>query len=298
LRAGDLAGARQALTGFLKAAEPGGGPWVGALRPRAEQWLEAIAAWQREAERAAALPAEQAVEALEAARQQAIPLLAPLIDAAAAAARRRLEAERGVARAQEELARAEREARDAPRIARALENRLPLVRSRAFAELLPPLDAVAPALESEAGRDALDLERERVQRLIAMHRFLIQRINAAPLPQPIEELGGRLARADSRGLHVAAMDGGGITPWDQVSTRLYLLLFDHFLSTAALDAAEKADLCLSMGFYCELLGGDGAAARYRARALELDSTAADRAARLLPPGDSVPAPDSLQPEGE
>ena len=297
LHAGDTAAAGLEWTEFLEAAGRGS-LWAEALAPSARAWLEALETWRREEARAAELPAEEAVPALEAAGQQAIPLLAPSIEAALAEARGRMEVERTDARARLERERVEREARDAPRLAAAVEGRLDRVRSRDFGALIQPLDEAAPTLESEAGRESLALERERAERLIALQRFLIQRINTTPFAQPIEELGGRLARADHQGLYVAAVDGGERTPWDRISTRLFLSLFDYLLGAAPADAAEKADLCLSMAVYCDLLGGERAAARYRAWALELDPATKDRAARLFPVVATETSADSPQPEGD
>lgn len=275
----------------IEASSPGEGTWLWALAPQARTWLDALTRWRDESKRVETLPAEEAIRILKAAGQEAIPALKEAIGQVLAETGRRLEVERAEADSEAARDRAEREARDAPRIAEALEGRLEFLKTRSFGELSASLRAVEPVLESQAGRDALALELERAERLTAMHRFLIRGVNAAPLAQYIEELGGRVARADNRGLYVATVDGGGQTPWSRVSSRLYLALFDHLVNAASLSDAEKADLCLSMAVYCAQQGGERAAARYRERALGLDPGGSDVAARLFPEAESPSSAD-------
>ena len=184
---------------------------------------------------------------------------------------------------------AEIEARDIARVDKVRKSTIALIKKRDFDAALAAINAAKSEMKTDAGRDAHAVEVKRMKRLISLHDFIITGINKAPLSKPLPEIGGRLTRADGKGIHAAVVDGGGSVTWDKVSAGLYLNLFNYYIKKPGISEAKQADLKISMALYCHRNKAMKPAKRYVDAALKLSADAAKTVAEILP--DLAPEPE-------
>jgi len=157
-----------------------------------------------------------------------------------------------------------------------------MVTERNFQGAIRRLKSALIALDSPAGREELELELERLERVVDVKTFLIDRLHSDPPAGLIQETGGRIADATSEGVRITGVEGSRNIAWSDIQSKLFLKLLVFYLDRDPLPVAVKSDLLLSTGTYCYLLGARAPAVGFTQKALEGDGSLKDAARRMMP----------------
>jgi hypothetical protein len=130
------------------------------------------------------------------------------------------------------------------------------MRQYAFDKAIEELKAERPKYETDEGKAELEKNIERYQRMAALHRFLIDRLNSQPFGwgwisgRSQEDVTG----ADDREVRTRTK----AYPWSEVSIRQYLHFFRRYAEDKGLRAREAADNYLAAAIYCmeNVIGSD------------------------------------------
>ena len=149
-----------------------------------------------------------------------------------------------------------------------------------FAGIMERLEGDRQRCRTETGREAFDLMLDRYGRIRTMRTFVAEQLGRKPLSWGwIQDASPRdVESANDQHLVVR----GRRIPWAEVQPRQMLHFVKHFMALDSIPARERASQVLAAAIYCDVLGGDKAAAAFRARALELYPRIEDEANRLLP----------------
>jgi serine/threonine protein kinase len=130
------------------------------------------------------------------------------------------------------------------------------VQKYAFDKAVEELKADRPKYETDEGKAELDKNIERYQRMAALHRFVIERLNSQPFgwgwisSRSEEDVTG----ADEKEVRTRTKT----YPWSEVSIRQYLHFFKHYADDKNLRAREAADNFVAAAIFCveSVLGSD------------------------------------------
>ena len=198
--------------------------------------------------------------------------------------RREEEAERWRREEEERLARIEAER---TRVREAVEAQRDRLRENAFAEAAEGLKRVLSSLQTEEGKAEAQKAIERVERMEALKRYLIEAIREKPLRWGWYTPAGSLvdiSGASDRGIEVR----GRTEPWSSVSVMQMIRFLDAYVKSE--EAREKlgrrgiAPLQLAAAIYLYMQGERAypLAQQYAAMARANDPRLAAEIARLLP----------------
>lgn len=220
----------------------------------------------------------------------------------------RAKSERDMEKAKREQAERERLEREARERQAALERKKVLIdtevaaagvaRSKAqahmqsytFDKAVEELKAERPKFETDEGKAALEKSIERYQRMAALHRYIVEKLNAQPFGWGWIQGASQedVAGADEKGVRTKT----GVWPWTAVTIRQYLHFFRRYADESSLRARETADNYLAAAIYCmeNVLGSDNAkmvenatniAREFADRAKRATATVAPDITRLL-----------------
>ena len=262
--------------------------WPYSLQPLAQKWMELIVALSGQQKTAASLiAARQAAKAREGLvqyRMNKLPIFMRLIDKDIA---RATEAE---ARELEQQRKAERKAhqekvqRDLDKLEEVRTANLPMVGQKDFRKASAALSKAIPELKTNEGQQYLLILRDMYDRMDALKKYLIGKINAAPFRQGGgTELGGDATSANFSGIGVAlGQHGVMVKPWEQVSVRLFIQLTSYYLADTTIPEKERAEQWLGLALLCYESGGFKPAAAYADQAAKLDPALKTRIGQLMP----------------
>lgn len=283
LEAGRYADAAARL-GAVGQADPGSmPPWLVVFRKPAEALKAEVDWWIAfEDERATMVPA-QVVEELRTRQAVASPYLKDVIGKEIAAVEAVIEAMRAEAAAVEQAALEAVQAEDTVLIDEAVVGRVAFIKRRDFAGAEAAMAKIQDRIRSDAGWERFLLEKDRVDRLAAMHGALIKALSANPPRQAIADLNDRrIARADRNAVYFASVDGGGNVPWAELSPRIYLKLAQYGIQNGGGDEAQQAEQHLALAIYCYESQATRFAEKFFAQAVALDAGLEETGSKLMP----------------
>lgn len=149
-----------------------------------------------------------------------------------------------------------------------------------FDKAVEELKAERSRFETDEGKAALEKSIERYQRMAALHRYVVEKLNAQPFGwgwiqgTSQEDVAG----ADEKGVRTKT----GVWPWSVVTIRQYLHFFRRYADDRSLRAREAADNYLAAAIYCmeNVLGSDNAKMVENATSIAREFT--DRAKSATP----------------
>jgi serine/threonine protein kinase len=157
-----------------------------------------------------------------------------------------------------------------------------MVKEKDFQGAIQRLKSTMIKLESQSAREDMELELERLERIVDIQTFLIDRLHNDPPAGVIQETGGRIADATVGGVRITGVEGSRSLSWSEIPSKLFLKLLVFYLDQDSLSEAIRADLLLSSATYCYLLDARGPAAGFTRKAMEGDGSLEVVAQRLMP----------------
>lgn len=282
LQAGRLDEALTRWESYLGKSANADARWPYAFQPHATEWRDRIRNWKETERSAAGQDPEAAQQTLSAFRARAPAQFHQAIDAALAQARQRAEA---AEREQQAAAQAAQQARIAEEIARIDEVREALfehVESRDFRRAAAQLRQQVSTPETAEARAYRERVLESYNRMEDLRRFIVDRIQAAPVSQhELPRLGSDTLGASLTGIEFRLGDHGSMMrTWDQINVRLFAELAEHYIEQLPSD--EQADRWLSLAVFAYQNRGLRPARTYADRALELEEALRSDAVALMP----------------
>ena len=143
-------------------------------------------------------------------------------------------------------------------------------------------------LETPEGKEQAQIVREQFDRMNALKIALGRELEANPFRQPDRELGGEAIGATALGIRIAIPQRGVVTrPWEQVSPRLLVRLFNHISDNSALDAKTRAERLLTLAVLSAYYGAQEAALNFARLAREADASIEPTLRRFYPESPSA-----------
>lgn len=268
--------------------------WVYVLKPLARKFTESHARWKKlDAEVASLLEARKPGEArvlLRDFKLTAGPVFAgetdellgrvQEVEASLTEAEAARLAEEQAAAAARLKAKAEAEVEKVQKVVAAGRKHYP---PKNFEKALAMIEKLRPAMTTEEGWGEYQLDREKIYRLAAMHRYLQHALRNRPARISVFGQNTRVVGATSRGVRVAiGTQAEMVREWPDVTAAQYIGLLRQYLDADQKTARERADDHLSLAIFASETDGGQLAAQLARKAVALDPAVRDLGKRLLP----------------
>jgi serine/threonine protein kinase len=195
------------------------------------------------------------------------------------------QAQAAARRAEEQRARREIVQRDLDRIDAKLAELHPLfMRQRDFRRTVILLDGFDSAMETEEGREALALAKEKMERLDGLKQYIMRYANGLPFTRALgSDLNGDVVGATSLGLRLT-LDGRAVFTigWDEISPPSLVRMGDFYASSGRPPVSERARALVALSLYSLFNGAFEPAQAFAERAVALQPAIAQDAQRLMP----------------
>jgi hypothetical protein len=158
---------------------------------------------------------------------------------------------------------------------------LPAIEKYDYLAAAQSIDTAMAGLTTDEGKQALQVIRDRVGRLVEMKKFLIDQFNAQSIQWGWKQDGpvGKdvLGAAESE-IRIT----GRSVPWTEVTPKQFLFLLDACLAKKELRLSLKGDHYLAAALYCHYRAMTEPKEAYAKKSTECSDKAASEVKRLLP----------------
>ncbi|HMP72283.1 MAG TPA: serine/threonine-protein kinase [Kiritimatiellia bacterium] len=159
-----------------------------------------------------------------------------------------------------------------------------LLRNRDYRRVGLSLGRLTSEMETEQGREALGLIRDRVEGLEAFRSWLIEQVQQLPYTRAEgSDLGGDVIGANPVGLRIST-DGrtGTIRPWEEIPLRSLLRMGSFYAGRGRMSAEGPGVGWSLLALFSYMNGGPEVAVQFAERAVAADPGLRERLRRWMP----------------